>query len=78
MNNNNIVNMVLGMINSGGNPNQIAMNMLNNNPQAKQIMQQFQNMANGMSPKDFALQLAKQKGVNPDEVMKMANKFGLK
>ena len=75
--NTNIVNQFMAMVNSGGNPLALAQQMLKNNPGARQVMTQFQNMANGLSPKELAMQLAKQNGVDMGQMMQMAQKFGL-
>ena len=40
-------------------------------------VQQMQNMANGLSPRDFAIQYAKQNGVDPNEFLQFARRFGL-
>lgn len=75
---NEMINMFLSLMNNGGNPEAIAMQMLSNNPQARQLMEQFKNMSKGMSPKEFAMQLARQRGIDPAQVSQMANKFGIK
>lgn len=75
--NTNLVNQFMAMVNGGANPMALAQNMLQNNPNAKQIMAQFQNMANGRSPRDLAMQLAKQNGVDMKQLMQFASRFGL-
>ena len=65
-------------INNGGNPQQIMQMVLQNNPQASQTISQLQNMAQGQNPRDFAMQLAKQKGIDPQQVEQMARMMGLK
>lgn len=75
--NTNIVNQFMAMVNSGGNPMALAQKMLQNNPNAKQVMTQFQNMANGRSPRDLAMQLAKQNGVDMKQLMRFASRLGL-
>ena len=77
MNNQNLLNTFMAMMSGGQKPQQIAQQMLMNDPQAREIFQQMQNMANGLSPRDFAIQYAKQNGVNPDQVLQMARRFGL-
>lgn len=74
---NELFNTFMAMSKNGGSPQQIAQQMLMNNPQARQIFQQMENMANGLSPKEFAIQYAKQNGVNPDQVLQVAKRFGL-
>lgn len=75
--NTNLVNQFMAMVNGGANPMALAQNMLQNNPNAKQIMAQFQNMANGRSPRDLAMQLAKQNGVDMKQLMQFASRLGL-
>lgn len=75
--NNQIINNFMAMARSGGNPNEIAKNMVMNNPEVRQIAEQMKNMANGLSPREFALQYAKQKGVSEADVLKVAKQFGL-
>lgn len=73
----NLINTFMAMANGGGNPRQIAQEMLMTDPQAREVFQQMQNMANGLSPRDFAIQYAKQNGVDPNEFLQFARRFGL-
>lgn len=75
---NNPINMIMQMVNNGGNPQQIMQQIMQRNPQASQMLTQMKNMAGGKSPKDFAMQLAKQNGVDPNQLMEVARKMGLK
>ena len=77
-NNNNPINTMLQFLNSGGNPRSLAQQMLQQNPQIKQTMEQLYNTSNGQNPKDIAMQLAKQRGIDPTQIMQIANKMGLK
>ena len=74
----NLLNTFMQLANSGGNPQQIAQQMLMNDPQAREVLQQMQNMANGLSPREFAIKYAEQNGVNPNEFLQFAKRFGLK
>lgn len=47
----------------GKNPQMIMNLMLQRNPQMQQTLNQLKNMANGRSPKEFIMQLAKQNGL---------------
>lgn len=76
--NNNPMNDIMQMLNGGANPQVMAQQMLQNNPQARQLIQQMQNQANGRSPKEMALQYAKQQGINEKDLMQLAQRFGLK
>ncbi len=73
----NLLNTFMAMANSGGNPQQIAQQMLMNDPEAREVFQQMQNMANGLSPREFAIRYAEQNGVNPNEFLQFAKRFGL-
>ena len=77
-NNNNPINTMLQFLNNGGNPRNLAQQMLQQNPQIKQTMEQLYNTSNGQNPKDIAMQLAKQRGIDPTQIMQIANKMGLK
>ena len=75
--NNNVINEFMKMINAGGNPQAVARQLFDTNQEAKVLLQQMQNMAGGMSPKDFAMQFAKQNGIDTQLLMETAKKFGL-
>ena len=68
--NNNIsqIKQMMNMFRGSNNPQQLLMNLANQNPQMKQVMTMVQN--SGKSPKDLFYELARQKGVNPDEILK--------
>lgn len=51
------------------NPQQMIMNMANQNPQVRQVMNMVQN--SGKSPKDLFYEMAKQKGVDPNQIINM-------
>jgi hypothetical protein len=57
------------MLKGKGNPMQILQMMGGQNPQLNQIM----NMVNskGMTPKDLFNQVAKQQGINPEQIISM-------
>lgn len=75
--NNPFANM-LNLLNGGGNPQQIVQMMMSKNPNFNTMMQQVQNMANGRSPKDFAMQLVRQNGLDEKQAMELAKKLGAK
>lgn len=60
------------------NPQEMAQNILNTNPNARTFMQEMQNTCGQRDPKEFTLELCKSKGVNADFVMQLANMMGLK
>lgn len=73
---NNPMQMLINMVMSGGkiNPNQI-MGMFGNSPQ----MQQAQNMINsGNDPRQIINNIAKQKGIDQQQLNQMAQQFGIK
>lgn len=58
----NLTNVLIQMLASGGSPQQIAENVLKQNPQLNAILNQARN--SGMSMRDFTMQYAKQNGIN--------------
>ncbi len=61
--NNNPMNQIMNALQQGVNPNQIAMQLAQNNPSVRQAMQ----LVNGKTPeqvRDMAFQMAKQRGVD--------------
>lgn len=76
MNNINPMQMLMNMVMSGGkiNPSQI-MGMFGNRPE----MQQAQNMLNsGNDPRQIINNIAKQKGIDQQQLNQMAQQFGIK
>lgn len=60
---------MMKLVKTNGNPTQLLQSMSQNNPQLKQVM----TMVNGKNPKEVFYELAKQKGVNPDDILKELN-----
>lgn len=77
MNQQKLINMFAQARRTGANPQMLAQQMLMSDPEARRIYQQVQNMAGGMSPRDFALQFAKQNGVDEKDFLEFAKQFGL-
>lgn len=75
--NNPFANM-LSFINGGGNPQQVMQMLMSKNPNFNTTMQQLKNMANGKSPKEFAMQLVRQNGFDENQAMELAKKLGAK
>ena len=71
--NNNIINFILQ---SAGNPQQIVQQIINQNPQAKILMNQMQQ--SGMSVRDFTLQYARQNNINLQPILQQLNQYGIK
>ena len=61
----NVMNMIKGI----KNPNEMLSNMAKSNPQVNMLLNTIKN---GGNPKDMFYEIAKQKGVNPDEIIEMA------
>lgn len=72
------IERIIALYNSGGNPQQIMQNMMQQNPQMGQMQTQMQNMAQGRSPKEFILQMAKQNGVSEKNIEGLARILGAK
>ena len=72
------IERIIALYNSGGNPQQIMQNMMQQNPQMSQMQTQMQNMAQGRSPKEFILQMAKQNGVSEKNIEGLARILGAK
>lgn len=62
---NNLKNLI-NMFKNSNNPQMLLQNMLQNNPQVKNLIQQC-----GGDPKTAFYNLAKQRGINPDEILNM-------
>ena len=63
---NNIKNL-MKTLQGASNPSQMIMNMASSNPQLKDVLTLVQN--SNMSPKDLFYKLAKERGVNPDDIL---------
>lgn len=72
----NIMQMVIQMLIGGNNPNQLAQQLVQTNPQMKAIANQMKN--SGMSPKQFLEQYAKQNNIDVNPIMQMLSKRGIK
>lgn len=70
------MNNIMQMLMSGMNPNQIMQQMIQQNPQARVILNQMQQ--SNMSPKDYVMQLAKQNNVNINPMLNMLRQRGFK
>lgn len=70
----NSMNILLQFLSTGGNPQQIAQNMIRQNPQLGAILNQARN--SGMSMKDFTMQYARQNGINLQPMLDLMAKRG--
>lgn len=74
---NNIdMNLLMGLISGGNNPEQMVENMAKNNANANAVLQQVKQ--SGMSMKDFTLNYAKQNNINIQPLLDMMSKRGIK
>ena len=79
MNNGYDVNQALQnlfqMKNAGRNPKQIMQLLIQQNPQIQNTIATLQNMAQGKSPREFLAQLARQNGVNEQNMAQLMAMF---
>ena len=76
MQNNIDMNLLMGLLNSNGNPEALIDSLANQNPNINSVLKQAQ--ASGLSMKDFTMQYAKQKGINIQPFVDMMSKRGIK
>lgn len=80
MNNGYDVNQALQslfqMRNAGQNPQAIMQMLIQRNPQYSQMLTQIRNMSQGRNPREFVMQLAKQNGVNEQNLAQLMQMFG--
>lgn len=75
---NQTIERIIALHDSGGDPQQVMQQMFQKNPQISQMQTQMQNMAQGRSPKDFILQIAKQNGVSEQNLQGILRILGKK
>lgn len=63
------IQQMASMFKNAKNPQQLIMNMVNQNPQMKQMLEMLQN--SNKSPKDLFYEMAQQKGVDPNQILSM-------
>lgn len=74
---NNIdMNLLMGLLAGGSNPEQMVQNMVKNNPNANAVIQQVKQ--SGMSMKDFTMQYAKKNGIDIQPLINMMSQKGIK
>ena len=66
--NNNIGN-TFRMLKNSNNPMQLLQNMARSNPQVQSVMNMIQ--TSGKSPKDLFYEIARQRGVDPNQILNM-------
>lgn len=73
---NSTIQNIIALYNSGGNPQQIMQQMIQRTPQINQMQTQLQNMAQGRSPQEFLIQLARQNGVSEENIQGLSRILG--
>lgn len=70
------IQAILSLKQRGMTPQQVMQMIFQQNPQLQQYMQTLQNMANGRNPQEFVMQLARQNGVNEQNLLAISQLFG--
>ena len=66
---------IFAMKNAGRNPQQILQILIQQNPQMQNALYTLQNMSQGKNPKEFFMQLARQNGVNEQNMAQLMAMF---
>lgn len=74
----NPIDSLTAFVNNGGNPQQAMQMLIGNNPQVKQMMTQLNNMRGNRSLEEFALEGAKQRGLDVNQIKNLAKRMGAK
>lgn len=64
---------LLQALSQSPNPQVMFEQLLSNNPNMAQALNGIRNSTQGANPKDVAMQLAKQRGISEEQIMKMYN-----
>ena len=72
---NTTIQAIMNAKNSGRSPQQVMQMLMQTNPNLQQTITQMKNMANGRSPRDFIMQLAKQNGADDMSLQMLAQMF---
>lgn len=75
---NEIIQSVLQARSMGKDPNMIVQMLVKQNPNLQQMMVRMQNMAKGRNVNEFVMQMAKQNGVNEQNIQALQQIFGNK
>lgn len=73
---NYVIEQIIAMYDKGANPKQFMQSMMQQTPQMGQMQSQLQNMAQGRSPQEFILQIARQNGVSDKNVQELSRILG--
>jgi hypothetical protein len=74
----NPVSQIMNTIRSGTNPQAMAEQILQNNPQASAMINMMKNQCGNSNPRDFVLNYCNQNGIDTNSVMQLANMLGIK
>lgn len=73
---NDPIDIIMQLLMGGGNPQQAIQQIASQNPRAQVLLNQMQQ--SGMTPKQFAMQYAKQKRLNIQPLVNMVAQKGIK
>jgi hemoglobin-like flavoprotein len=75
---NNPIEALNTFVNNGGNPQQMLQMMLQKNPNVNKMMNQLNNMRGNQSLEQFALQAAKERGLDIEQIKNLAQRMNAK
>lgn len=75
---NAVLSQIISIYDSGGNPQQLMGMLTQRNSNINQMKSQMQNMAQGRSPAEFIIQIARQYGANEQNLQGLARILGAK
>ena len=73
---NQVIQGITQLKNSGKSPQAVMQMLMQRNPQYQELMVRLQNMAQGRNPQEFVMQLARQNGVNEQNLQALQQMFG--
>lgn len=66
---------LMQMFSNSKNPQALLQSLMTSNPNVRNAISQIQNSTQGASPQQIAMQLAQQKGMSQQDVMRIYNQF---
>lgn len=75
---NQLIERIIWLHDNGGNPQQLAQQIIQPNMPIQQMATQFNNMKQGMTNKDALMQLARQGGLTDKNIQGLARILGVK
>ena len=73
---NTTIENIIKFHDSGGNPQSLMQNMMQQNSGIGQVQTQLQNMSKGRAPKEFLIQYARQSGVSEQNIQGLLRILG--